>query len=119
MSDLQKLLIGCSSDKLFIIKFGAPWCGPCKRIKEMAEGTMATLAQNYGDKVVCANINIDKDLDLYGQLKRHRIVQGVPAILAYRGTDCQDPWYQPVDSVSGGNVSNIEAFFARCEKRLK
>ena len=119
LTDLQKLLVGSTSDKLFIIKFGASWCGPCKRIKAVAEGRMDALVRGYCGKAVCVNIDIDEHLDLYGQLKRHRIVRGIPAVLAYRGTDCQDPWYQPLDSVSGGDITNIEAFFARCEARLQ
>lgn len=119
LSDLEKLMIGATADKLFIIKFGAPWCGPCKRIKEPAEAMMSKIQDTYGDKVMCINICIDSDLELFGQLKKHRIVQGVPAILAYRGTDMQDPKYQPMDSVSGGNIDNIEAFFKRCEGYLR
>jgi len=119
LSDLEKLLIGNSSNKLFILKFSATWCGPCKRIKTMAEEKMAKLMENHIDKVVCANIDIDDNMDLYGQLKTKKVVKGVPAILAYMGTEMQDPWYYPFDSVSGGNIDNIENFFSRCEKKIE
>ena len=115
---LQKLLIGQTSDKLFIIKFGAPWCGPCQRIKPMANAAMSKLAATHGERVVCVDICIDDDLDLYAELKRRRVVKGVPSILAYRGTDMQEPWYQPMDSVSGGDESKITAFFDRCKGYL-
>ena len=116
---LHKLLIGQTSDKLFIIKFGAPWCGPCKKIKPMANAAMSKLAAAHNERVVCVDICIDEDLDLYAELKRRRVVRGVPSILAYRGTDMQDPWYQPMDSVSGGDEAKISAFFARCEGFLR
>ena len=116
---LHKLLIGHTSDKLFIIKFGAPWCGPCKKIKPMANATMLKLAEDHGERVVCVDICIDDDLDLYAELKRRRVVKGVPSILAYRGTDMQEPWYQPMDSVSGGDESKISAFFDRCKRYLQ
>ena len=119
MTDLQKLLIGSTANKLFIIKFGAPWCAPCKKIKLMAEERMDKLTSDYDPLVICMNISIEKDLDLYGSLKRKRVVQGVPTILAYQGTACEDPWYQPVDSVSGGDQKKIDAFFNRCESRAK
>lgn len=117
--DLEKLLVGQTSDKLFIIKFGAPWCGPCNKIKPMANAAMSKLSEIHGERVVCVDICIDDDLDLYGELKRRRIVKGVPSILAYRGTDMQDPWYQPMDSVSGGDEAKISAFFERCEGCLR
>ena len=116
---LQKLLVGQTSDKLFIIKFGAPWCGPCKSIKTMATAAMSKLANTHGGHVVCVDICIDDDLDLYAELKRRRVVRGVPAILAYRGTDMQDPWYHPMDSVSGGDQVKVSAFFERCEGYLR
>lgn len=116
---LQKLLVGQTSDKLFIIKFGAPWCAPCKSIKPMATAAMSKLATTHGGHVVCVDICIDDDLDLYAELKRRRVVKGVPAILAYRGTDMQDPWYHPMDSVSGGDQAKVSAFFERCEGYLR
>ena len=119
MDSLNKLLIGNTSDKLFIIKFGAPWCAPCRKIKPMADGAMERLAATYSEKVVCVDICIDDDLDLYVELKRRRVVRGVPSILAYRGTDMQDPWHQPMDSVSGGDETKIAAFFQRCEGYLR
>jgi thiol-disulfide isomerase/thioredoxin len=119
VEDLKKLLIGSTSDKLFIIKFGAPWCGPCQRIKPLTDGTMSRLADEYGKRIVCVNICIDVDIELYGELKRRRVVNGVPVILAYRGTDMQEPWYHPMDSVSGADIEKIEAFFDRCETYVK
>ena len=115
VNGLQKLLIGQTSDKLFIIKFGAPWCGPCQKIKPMANAKMSKLTTTYNEQVVCVDICIDDDLDLYAELKRRRVVKGVPSILAYRGADIQEPWYQPMDSVSGGDEAKLLAFFERCE----
>lgn len=116
---LHKLLVGQTSDNLFIIKFGAPWCAPCQKIKPMATAAMSTLADTHGEGVVCVDICIDEDLDLYAELKRRRVVRGVPSILAYRGTDMQEPWYQPMDSVSGGDQAKISAFFERCDGYLR
>jgi len=115
---LHKMLIGETSDKLFIIKFGAPWCAPCRKIKPMADATMLKLVEDHGERVVCVDICIDDDLELYAELKRRRVVRGVPSILAYRGTDMQEPWYQPMDSVSGADEAKISEFFDRCKEYL-
>ncbi len=44
-----------SSDKPLMVDFWAPWCGPCKAIAPSVEA----LANEYGDKVTFAKVNVD------------------------------------------------------------
>tara|TARA_Y100000994_G_C15564347_1_gene389671 strand:- start:267 stop:665 length:399 start_codon:yes stop_codon:yes gene_type:complete len=117
-NDLERLLLGNTGDKMFIIKFSAPWCAPCNKIKPIVGGHIERLLLKYPEKLVTISIDIDKHLDLYGFLKRKKVVKGVPAILVYRGTELQDHWYMPLDSVLGGSIDEVHKFFDRCNARL-
>jgi len=98
------------SNKLLIIKFGADWCRPCKNIKSTCETWFTKMPEN----VICADIDIDECLDLYMALKTKKMVKGVPVLLAYYGDVTRDQWYIPDDSVSGGDIENVNKFFERC-----
>lgn len=89
-----------------IIKFGAEWCGPCKRIDPLVYDWMGKLPPT----VQGAIIDIDESFDLYALLKSKRMVNGVPVILAYRkGT----VGYVPDDMVVGADENQVNAFFTR------
>jgi thioredoxin 1 len=97
---------------LIIIKFGATWCGPCKRIAPLIEGFFLTSPDN----VICADIDVDESFDLFSFLKSKRMIDGIPAIFCYkRGTTS---WI-PDDSVVGADPVELDAFFKRCGKYLK
>ena len=96
---------------LIIIKFGATWCGPCKRIATFIEGFFLTSPDN----VICADIDVDESFDLFSFLKSKRMIDGIPAIFCYkRGTTS---WI-PDDSVVGADPVELDAFFKRCGKYL-
>ena len=98
------------NNKILVIKFGATWCKPCKTIKNTCEQWFGEMPNN----VICVDIDIDECLDLYMALKTKKMVKGVPTILAYYGDVKRDQWFIPDDSVSGGDIENVNKFFERC-----
>jgi thiol-disulfide isomerase/thioredoxin len=99
---------------LLIVKFGATWCRPCQQIKPLCERQFSEMPDN----IICFDIDIDESMDLYVALKKYKMVNGVPCLLAYFLHPNRDDneWYIPNDSVTGGNPSNVESFFNRCKK---
>jgi thioredoxin 1 len=93
---------------LFIIKFGAEWCGPCKRVDPLI---YAYFAEIQGPQVQCAIIDIDESFEIYAFLKSKKMVNGVPVILAYRKGNVS---YVPDESVVGADENQIHLFFDRC-----
>jgi hypothetical protein len=96
---------------LVIIKFGATWCGPCKKIKHVVDGFFATSPDN----VICADVDVDESFDLYGFFKSKKMVNGIPVMLCYiKGNET----FIPDDSVTGIDAVALDAFFKRCGNYL-
>jgi len=96
---------------LIIIKFGAKWCGPCKKIQPVLDGFFATSPDN----VLCCEIDVDECFDLYSFLKSKKMVNGIPVILLYKKGNNS---FIPDDSVVGSEPVALDAFFRRCGKHL-
>jgi len=96
---------------LFIMKLGAPWCGPCKQIAPIIDAFFGSSPKN----VLCADINVDESFDLYSFLKSKRMVNGIPAILCYQRGNVG---YVPNDMVTGADPDGLHSFFKRCGTHL-
>jgi thioredoxin 1 len=92
---------------LFIIKFGAEWCGPCKRVDPLI---YAYFAEIQRPQIQCAIIDIDESFEVYAFLKSKKMVKGIPAILVYKKGTLT---YVPDDIVIGADVGEIDALFQR------
>ena len=99
--------------QILIIKFGAEWCGPCKKIAPNYYDFIKTAPAN----IIFADIDIDESIDLYISLKRNKMVSGIPVFFAYYGGVKRDKWFIPDDSIIGGDVKLVTEFFARCSKK--
>ena len=97
---------------LIVIKFGATWCGPCKKIKHIVEAFFASSPAN----VICADIDVDESFDLYSFLKSKRMINGIPAIFCYKKGNMG---YSPDDSITGAEPNDLHSFFIRCNLHLK
>lgn len=99
-----------------ILKFTASWCGPCKTIKPTCDKYFKNLPEN----VILSEIDIDESMDLYMFFKkgRIRVVNGIPAMLAWIPNNDRgyDHWYLPDESVSGGDITGVECFFKLIEE---
>jgi thioredoxin 1 len=107
--DFLRLLL--NNPGLIILKMGATWCGPCKRIKPVLDGFFASSPDN----VVCCDIDVDECADLYSYFKSKKMVNGIPVILAYKKGNTS---YIPDDSVTGADPSQLDQFFRRCGLHL-
>lgn len=97
---------------LVLVKFGAEWCGPCKKIDPLVTEWFSRLSS---ETVQCYMLDVDENFELYGFLKNKKMVNGIPAILCYaRGTT--SPY--PDDSTAGSDIGQTNAFFTRCIERL-
>ena len=97
---------------LVILKLGAEWCGPCKKIAPILEAFFLTSPDN----VVCADIDVDESFDLYAYLKNKKMVNGIPVIMCYKKGKTS---FIPDDSVTGADPVQLDAFFRRCGLHLK
>ena len=96
---------------LIILKLGAPWCGPCQKIKHIVHAFFASSPEN----VVCCDIDVDESFDLYALLKSKKMVNGIPALLCYKKGNST---YIPDDIVTGADPTALDAFFKRCGNHL-
>lgn len=103
---------------IIIIKFGASWCGPCKKISPVYKQFIQDINRNnnINNNIVFADIDIDTDInnELYSTLKRLKMIKGVPTIMAFYKNKNREHWYVPDDTVNGYNIEHLTAFFNRC-----
>ena len=96
---------------LVIIKMGATWCGPCKKIKPIVDAFFASSPDN----VICCEIDVDESVDLYTYFKGKRMVNGIPVIMCFKRGNTS---YIPDDSITCADPAGLDAFFKRCGLHL-
>ena len=95
------------SNSHIIIKFGATWCVPCKRI----ENTLDELFIQMPDNVLCYELDVDNNMELFGKLKTKKMIKTIPSILYYNCNVNRDQWYLSDLSISDSNPQNVIKFF--------
>ena len=74
-NDFNEKVIEASADKLIVVDFWAPWCGPCKQLTPVLEKII-----NGSDKVTLVKINIDENQQIASQLR----IQSIPTVYAFK-----------------------------------
>ena len=92
---------------IFILKLGAKWCGPCKKIAPIVDAFFGSSPNT----VLCADIDIDECFNLYSFLKNKRMVNGVPTLLCYAKGNIG---YTPNHMISGAEPEQLHSFFRTC-----
>ena len=85
-ADFETKVLEESSNRLVVVDFWAPWCGPCKQLTPILEKVISSSP----DKIVLAKINIDENQQIAAQLR----IQSIPAVFAFKDK-------QPVDAFQG------------------
>ena len=75
-SDFNDKVIEASENKLIIVDFWAPWCGPCKQLTPVLE----KIISKTRDKVTLVKINIDENQQIAAQLR----IQSIPTVYAFK-----------------------------------
>lgn len=92
---------------LLIIKFGAEWCGPCKKV----QGNISEWFSMMPNNVQTVIVDIDESFEIYAYMKNKKMLKSIPAILMYKkGNDS----YIFDDAVNTSNIDEINDFFKRC-----
>lgn len=63
-------------DRPVLVDFWAPWCGYCRRIGPAYE----KIAEEYGDQLVAAKVNIDEE----AQFAQAEQVEVIPTLILYK-----------------------------------
>ena len=95
-------VVEASMERLIIVDFWAPWCGPCKQLGPVLE---KVVAESKG-AVRLVKINVDENQALAGQLR----VQSIPMIYAFSKG-------RPIDGFAGAlPESQVRQFVDRLVK---
>ena len=114
-NSLREMINTLPANNLIILRFTAEWCVPCKGINPICEQYKELLSKN----IFFFEIDIDESIELFVKLKKCKMLNGVPALLAYKGGGESDTWYTPQDCVLGGNKTEVANFFERCMAMIK
>ena len=68
------------------------------------------------NNVICCQLDVDENSELYAFMKKNRQVNGIPSLIAYVKGNI--PPYANI-SISGTKIESIDYFFNECFKYVK
>ena len=70
------------TDKLSVVDFTAVWCGPCRMVGPIIHD----LANEYGDRIVVGEVNVDENPMITARYK----VRNIPTVLFIKNGEVVD-----------------------------
>ena len=70
------------SEKLALVDFTAVWCGPCRMVGPIVH----ELADEYADRIVVGEVNVDENPQITAQYK----VRNIPTVLFIKNGEIVD-----------------------------
>ncbi len=120
-SSFNEQIIEVSENKLVIVDFWAPWCGPCKQLTPLLE----KVVKKAEDKVLLAKVNIDENQQIAAQLR----IQSIPSVFAFKNKQIVNafqgvlPEKQIIEFIEKGLgeklEENFDVFFEKIEEDIK
>jgi thioredoxin 1 len=98
-ADFQKEVL--ENEKLVVVDFWAPWCGPCQMLKPMIEG----LAEEVKEKADVRTMNVDESQKTAGEYN----IRSIPAVLFFKngevvkemiGMQSKESYIQAIDELN-------------------
>lgn len=86
-----------------VVKFGADWCGPCKKIHDEVNDFFSRCPQH----VICCDIDVDDSFDLYAFMKKKKMANGIPVIMVWKKGNEE---YIPDHSYIGSDKDGLNEF---------
>jgi thioredoxin 1 len=81
--NLNNFVDTIKNNKVVMVDFWAPWCGPCRMIAPIIE----ELAEEYKDKgVVVAKVNTDENQEIAMQFQ----IRSIPTVLFFKNGELVD-----------------------------
>jgi len=97
----EKEVLEKSKTTPVMVDFWASWCGPCTMLKPVIE----KVAEEYGDKLVLAKVNVEENQKYAGQFG----VMSIPAVKIFKNGEVADEFVgaQPEDSIKSFIDKNL------------